>query len=861
MATPVQRQYWELKKQNPDAILWFRLGDFYEMFFADAELSARVLSIQLTARGRGTENEMPMCGFPYHSSDDYLEKLVNAGYKVAIAEQFEDPETGVISRRVDRVVTPGTTLQDGNLNPEQNNYLVAIDLQRSKSKSKKNIWAIASSDASTGEFRTVHFSDRIPFLDELYKINPAEILIPSHLFADEEFCAKLPKKSLQTVRSDLSEKKSKDILEKFFPNLAIFGIEKITVLLNVCATVMEYLEETQNSKVEQISKIIKYSTDEFMNLDAQTFQHLEIFESIQNTDRSATFMSVFKRASTAMGARKLREFIARPLLSAEKITERQDVVGDFLQKLETKQDITRLLKNITDLERILTRIAIGRGTGRDAAMIRDSLIVFPEIAAILQSSEVPFLQKKVDDLNQFTELLNLLNSSLIENPPLEITAGGIFQTGYSTELDELREITKNSQAWLDDFVAKKTEETGLKNLRIKYSKNFGFCLEISRIHSDKVPESWTRRQTLTNAERFTTEELVEFEEKFLSAESRSFELEHQMFLKLRGEIIKFGTKIQRAAVVIAEIDTLHTLARTAQSLRWTRPIIKQDDNYFHVKKVRHPVVEQISTETFIDNDLSMNNDDSRIHLITGPNMAGKSTFLRQNALVILLGQIGSFVPASEAKWGVFDRIFTRVGASDNLAGGQSTFFVEMAETASILNSATERSFVILDEIGRGTSTFDGISLAWAITEFLHDKIKAKVLFATHYHELIDLADDLSAAHNFHVSATQNKQGIVFLRKVLPGGIADSFGIEVAKVAGIPSCVISKSREILKQLESENLLSGKPTLFSFVPKNEAYEEGVKAQSELEKFVEEIDPDDLSPREALNLIYKLKKIPKM
>ncbi|MDH3324883.1 MAG: DNA mismatch repair protein MutS, partial [Candidatus Peregrinibacteria bacterium] len=706
MSTPVQRQYLELKKQNPDAVLWFRLGDFYEMFFEDAELCSRVLSIQLTARHKGTDNEMPMCGFPHHASASYLEELVKAGYKVAIAEQFEDPETKVITRKVDRVVTPGTTTENGVLQPDKNNFLAAISVTVNKSK---KLFSMAFSDASTGEFRTAQFQDEIAFFDELYKVNPAEVLIPSRVFADSEFCAKFPSTSLKTVRKDLSENVSSEILESFFPNFGVFGIDKVAILLEVCAMVLDYLKETQKSEINHISKIVKYSTSDYMSLDAQTFRHLEVFQPIQSEEKNATFLSVFSRAATSMGARKVYEFIARPLLNAEKINLRLDGVQEIFDNYEIDEALYQNLKSVSDLERILARISTGRGSPRDTAMIRDSLAVFPAIGESLNKCESVILKEKVSVFGEFTELFQQLSESLADNPSLEITTGGIFRDGFSAELDELRDIQKNSKRWLDDFLVKQTELSGIKNLRIKFSKNFGFTLEASRVAAVNAPESWIRRQTLTNAERFSTPELNEFEEKFLSAETRAFTLEHDMFLRLRGDILQYAQKIQRAARAIAEVDAVQTFAKTAQKLRWTRPKVLQDSKVFKVKNARHPVVEKLSDETFISNNLEMDSANSRVHLITGPNMAGKSTFLRQNALVILCGQIGSFVPADSAEFGVFDRIFTRVGASDDLAGGKSTFFVEMTETASILNSATDRSFVILDEIGRGTSTFDGIS--------------------------------------------------------------------------------------------------------------------------------------------------------
>lgn len=847
MATPVQQQYWDLKNQNPEAILFFRLGDFYEMFFEDASLVSRILGITLTARHRGTESEMPMCGFPYHSHKEYLEKLVNSGYKVAIAEQVEDEETKKITRKVARIVTPGTSLEDGNLDPEKNNFMASISFQE-----KNNTWAIAYSDLSTGELKTVLFENEYAFLDELYKINPSEILIPNKLFENEKFCAKLPSTHL-TVRKNLNEKKALEVLSVQFENIEVFGIEKISLLLEVSAQILEYLFETQKSDISHIQKIQRYSTSDRMVLDAQTLRHLEIFQPIFLGENSATLLSVFEKSFTPMGARNLKYWVLNPLLKAEAIKVRLDAVAELTEHFDLLEKLSKTLRQISDLERILTRIVTNRGNARDLAFFRNSFAVFPAIKMILELSENVLLREKSELFLPFESLHSLLEENLVENPPLEITAGGIFQDGVSAELDELRVLSKDSKVWLEKFLETKKQESGISNLRIKFSKNFGFCLEVSKGQIQNVPASWTPRQTLTNATRFSTPELLEYETKVLSAESKTFELEHKMFQDLREKVVAKTREIQLVAQGIAEIDTLLVFARTAQKFRWAKPeIVECHESFLEIEKGRHPVVEKLSTEIFIANDLKMESVNARFQLLTGPNMAGKSTFLRQNCLIILLGQIGCFVPAKSAKFSVFDRIFTRVGASDNLAGGKSTFFVEMTETASIINAATNKSFVILDEIGRGTSTFDGISLAWAISEFLHKK-KVFTLFASHYHELIELANDLSGAQNFHVSASQNEDGIIFLRRIKKGGISDSFGIEVAKLAGLPSSIIEEARDVLSRLESENLLSGKPNLFS-IPKQERVVEGVK-DSELEVFCKKINPDELSPKEALEKIYEI------
>lgn len=854
MSTPIQRQYLELKKKNPDAILFFRLGDFYEVFFEDAKLVSRVLGITLTARHKGSENEMPMAGVPHHAADKYIETLIEQGYKVAIAEQVPLAD-GKFSREIARVVTPGASVEK-NLDPEQNSFLVAINFDK-----KKENYGLAVADLSTGDFRTASFSNELDFLDEIWKLNPREILIPTKLFDDEKFCSKLPN-ALKTPRQNPA-KKSDELLKNHFKvsNLQVFGIEKLEILINSSALVLEYLSETQQSKLPHFQKLVKYSTREIMPLDMQTMRHLEIFEPIQAGEKHSTLWSVFQKSNTAMGSRLLRNWVANPLLDREKILKRSEAVAELTENSKIRGILDEKLKKICDLQRVIARIAVNRGNARDLVFLRNSLEVFPALTEICQSVNSKILQEKTQCFTHFINICDKLSKSLVDEPPLEITAGGLFRNGYSAKLDELRNLKKNANDWLENFLNEKKEESGIDRVRIKFSKNFGFCLEVSKAAAQNVPENWMRRQTLVNAERFTTPELAEYETKVLSAESEAYELEHQMFQELRTEVMNFAGKLQVSAQAIAEIDALLTLTKTAQRWRWTKPNILENSTKLVIKNGRHPVVEKISTERFIANNLNLENPANsavaeKFWLITGPNMSGKSTFLRQNALIILLAQIGSFVPAEKCEMGIVDRIFTRVGASDNLAAGKSTFFVEMAEMSHILNAATDKSFIILDEIGRGTSTFDGISIAWAITEFLHDKIKAKTIFATHYHELIDCVDNLNFAENYHVSVAQNDEEIIFLRRIKKGGISDSFGIEVAASVGFPKEVILKSREILAKLESENIDNSQPNLFS-APRIREKIVKMELESEVEKLLAEIDPDELSPREALEKVYELKK----
>ncbi len=848
MSTPVQRQYQMLKDENPEAILFFQLGDFYEVFFEDALLCSRVLGITLTARHKGTDNEMPMAGVPMHSHQDYLERLIKSGYKVAVADQVTNEETGAIDRKVTRVVTPGAVLEEGALVPEENAFLVGIVREGEQ-------FGLAYSDLSTGDFRTAVFGSEKTLLDEFHKIAPSEVLVGGELFADEAFMDQLGGVHI-TVRKDLEDKEGERLLLSHFgvKNVSVFGLETLSILVRSAAMVLGYLQETQKTALDHIQSLVKYSADEIMILDAQTLRHLEIFQPLMTTEGAAPFISVFHRSATSMGARRLRQWVANPLLNVDQIQQRQKAVAYLFSAGATRGKLEKLLKPIGDLERLLARIVTGRAGGRDLAFLRDSLRPCEDLKAFCQESEIDFLLDRAGTFDGFGTLVEALESALIDLPPVEITQGGIFKDGYNAELDEYRRLGRDSEAWLEDYLAQKKEESGNSKVRIKYSKNFGFCLEVSKAQSDKVPESWVRRQTLVNAERFTTPELAEYEEKVLGAQKMAYDLEHQLFQNLRDQVCEYVTAIGAVARAISEIDVILTFSLTASKGRWNCPEVVDGFADLVIREGRHPVVEKVGEGTFISNDIDLFADSSALHLITGPNMAGKSTYLRQNALIILLAQIGCFVPAKSVVMGVYDRIFTRVGASDNLAGGLSTFFVEMMETATILNAATDRSFVILDEIGRGTSTFDGISLAWAIVDYLHDRVKCHTLFATHYHELIDLVEEKPRAKNYHISVSQNQQGMVFLRKIVEGGISDSFGIEVARSAGVPKEVIKNAREVLVRLESENLVE-EPNLFS-VPRVREKVVEVQKESEVEQRLAQINPDDLTPKQALEEVYGLK-----
>jgi DNA mismatch repair protein MutS len=873
MATPVQRQYQNLKAENPEALLFFQLGDFYEMFHEDAKVGSRLLGLTLTARHRGTESEMPMCGMPKRSLKGYLEQLVELGHRVAVADQYT-LEDGSIGRKITRVVSPGATVEDGTLQPDNNTYIAAIARQESK---QAVFYAVAIADLSTGEFQTAIFHDEISFLDELWKRNPREILMPSDLFDDAEWCKKLPK-SLQTPRKSLNKSQSTSVLQDHFSvkNLDKFGLGQLDILVQVSATILKFLQDTQKTNLGHIRTLKRYSTSEFMTLDAQTMRHLEVFNSIDPTQKQASLLSVFEKPFTPMGGRLVRTWLASPLLDGKKIQARHRCVRNIKNNFERRNNLTEALKEICDLERVLTRIVMKRCNARDLVFLRRSVQMFPGLKLTCEDFALPVLKKFAADFSDFDALYEELEKALIDTPPLEITEGGIFRDGYDQDLDDYRLLKKSADNWLANFLETKKQESGIDKLKVKFSKTFGFCLEAPKMAAKNAPETWSRRQTLVNAERFTTPELAEFESRMLQAESNTFTREHDLFHVLRNKIIQQTARLQKASQAIAELDTLLSFARTAERWNWCEPEFQgvnekkvetknissqEKKSILNITNGRHPVVEKISTETFIANDLQMG-EGSKFHLITGPNMAGKSTFLRQNAIIILLAQIGSFVPADACVMTVFDRIFTRVGASDNLAGGKSTFMVEMSETARILNAATHQSFVILDEIGRGTSTFDGISLAWSIAEYLHNHTKASTIFATHYHEMIECTEALPNGKNFHVSVTQDQDRIIFLRKILPGGVSDSFGIEVAISAGFPKSVIKRSRSVLQRLEQMADDTPQQALFTFTEnENDTTEEitpTTQKKSELEKKFDEIDIDNLSPRQALDTLYELKKL---
>ncbi|HDQ23113.1 MAG TPA: DNA mismatch repair protein MutS [Candidatus Uhrbacteria bacterium] len=812
--TPMLKQYREIKDKHHDCILFFRLGDFYEMFGPDALEASKILNITLTARGKGTPNEVPMCGIPYHAADGYIAKLTKAGKKVAICEQTSDPNLpGIVERQVIRIITPGTTLDSNILENKQNNFLVSIF-------NKDNKWGMAFVDLTTGEFRLTELNKLDDLLNELNRILPSEIIITPDLNENLNLKTNLEQISkLNLFYPSLFKPAIETLLEHFkVKSLQSFGIEKYLLGIEAGGNLLNYLKDTQKTNLEHINKISLYNLSDYMILDEATIRNLELLYTYQFFEEKGSLISILDQTTTSMGGRLLRNWLLHPLINLEKIQQRLDVVEEFYNNLDLRENLKKELKNIADIERLIGRLGCNRANARDLLNLKNSLQQIPKIKKLLKKSitseQVRNDSERIDskllkqchkNLAEHKEIVDLIQKAIADDPPLLITEGGMIADGYNGELDELRKISQSGKDWLKDLQTREIQKTGISSLKVKFNKIFGYYIEVSNSNLNQVPADYTRKQTLVNAERFVTPELKEYEQKVLGAEEKIIELEQKLFWEIRDEVVKHFEAIQQTAQIIAQIDVLLNFAYIALLNHYNKPELN-DNGIIKIKNGRHPVIEKIQSESYVPNDGLFNHDSHQLILLTGPNMAGKSSYLRQTALIILLAQSGSFVPAQSAKIGLTDRIFTRVGASDNLIRGQSTFMVEMQEAANILNNATHKSFIVLDELGRGTSTYDGVSIAWAIVEYIYKNIKAKTLFATHYHELIDLVRKLDKAKNYCVTVKETDTGVIFLRKVIPGGIDRSYGIEVAKLAGLPKPLIDRAYQILEELENELKIS-------------------------------------------------------
>lgn len=862
--TPLMEQYLSIKNQYQDMILLYRMGDFYETFFEDAKKISKILGIALTKRSHGKGGDAPLAGFPYHALDNYLPKLIEAGEKVAICEQVEDPKKAkvVVKREVIEVVTPGTTFSEKILDNKNNNFLVSIYLDK-----KSNTAGFAYIDASTGEFGATDLAlNKIPELIQTF--NPRECLIST----DQETVIKelLKNQKLLYSKEDdwiFSYQYAYDMLCQHFnvSNLKGFGVEELQSGVICAGSILHYLNENYKQKLSHIRKISLLNTNDYMLLDASTQRNLELINSISSGSKQGTLVQILDETMTPMGGRKLRQWINRPLIVKQEIINRLNAVEYYFNQIDITENIRDFLYEISDIERMSARLIAGRLSPRDLVLLKKSLMVIEQLKKTIKEYEIPV--QFIPSFEDCQEIITLIDQAIDENAPIALKDGNVIKKGFSRELDELRELSRSGKNWLIEYQAKEREQTGIPSLKISYNRVFGYYIEVTKTHINKVPERYIRKQTLVNADRFITEELKEYEEKILGAEEKILQLESELFQQIRQDISEKIPLILQNADAVAYLDVILNFAYLAKKYNYTKPDFV-DENIIEIEQGRHPVVEHYLPpgETFVANDTRINQSECQIMIITGPNMAGKSTYLRQVGLLVLLAQIGCFVPAKTMKLGVVDRIFTRVGASDNLAAGESTFMVEMTEAANILNNATPASLILLDEIGRGTSTFDGLSIAWSIAEYLHNhkEVAAKTLFATHYHELTELEMLYPRIKNYNVAVKEIGDEIVFLRKILPGGTDNSYGIHVASMAGLPKAVIERAKEILENLESEELTPNKEPKLARrrtgkqVDDNQLTIFDLIKESEVEKEIKSLDLNNLTPIEALNKLNELKKL---
>lgn len=803
--TPMMKQYQQAKSEMPaDAVLLFRMGDFYEIFFDDAPRVSTVLDITLTRRAGA-----PMCGFPYHALDSHLPRLIEAGIKVAIAEQMEDPRLakGIVKRQITRIITPGTIIDSIALEPGKNNFLVALI-------EKKDHFGLACIDISTGEFKITELTGQENVETELNRLDARECLVPASTLkrweVDPNRLSKLNRLLWTSIEDwTFDYEHAEELLKRHFKIASLDGFGCRELHLAVCAAgaVLHYAAENLRQPVKHLQRLQAYYKQDYMQLDSISQRNLELVEPMFTAGGNNTLLHVLNQTVTPMGSRLMREWILHPLCTRNLINARLDAVEAFKNDPMTLTELRELIGTIRDMERITGRLNIGSANARDMLALASSIAILPDIKSLLRQFSSPLLDESREKLHELPELTAKILNSIVSEPPLSLTEGDIIREGYHQELDELRQAAREGKSWLSQIQLKEQERTGIKSLKVRFNQVFGYYIEISKSNLNMAPQDYIRKQTLVNAERFITPELKELESKILGAEEKSKALEYQLFQELREFTLQFTIAIQEIAATVAIIDTIAALAEAARKYNYIRPRIAEDEQLLIIAG-RHPVLDAaMQGERFIPNDTMLDGNGNRMMIITGPNMAGKSTYIRQTAMITIMAQMGSFVPAKEAVIGMTDRIFTRVGAADDIARGQSTFMVEMVETANILNHATDKSLVILDEIGRGTSTFDGLSIAWAVAEFLHDIPKCRTQFATHYHELTELSLTKTGAKNYNVAVKEYGDQVIFLRQIIPGGTDKSYGIHVAKLAGLPNSVISRAKEILDNLENNAMADG------------------------------------------------------
>jgi DNA mismatch repair protein MutS len=860
--TPLMAQYYKIKENYPDTILLFRVGDFFETFEEDAKTASKILGITLTKRANGAAEDVPLAGFPHHAIDTYLPKLVRAGYRVAICEQVENPKfaKGIVKREVIEVVTPGVAFSEKLLDHKRNNYLMAIYRH-------DEITGLSFSDISTGEFYAFEIPSTL-LTQQIESISPAEILIQKK---DREYFTGLISKinpSIKLTRLDdwiFNYEYAKDLLIIQFKtvNLKGFGIEGLKAGIVASGAVLNYLLETQKSNLPHLTKISAYNASEYMALDYSTKRNLEITLSLHEGGREGTLISILDKTETAMGGRQLKKWVSTPLKKLESIEKRLDSVDALFKDKNIRRKLQGHLKEIGDLERLISKACTGRANPRDLTAIKTSLKKIPDVKKELLLLNQKTLSQLRDSLNPLEQIVEKIQNSLVDNPPVNILSGGVIKSGFSPELDELRDIALHGKDWIAKLQKSERDRTKISSLKVSFNKVFGYYIEISNAHKDKIPPDYIRKQTLVNSERYITPELKSYEDKILNAEEKIYELESQLFSEIRETVANEAESIQLNAKAIAALDCFLSFAECAEQYNYVKPVLTEETK-LEITEGRHPVVERVLPpgERFTPNDCILDNEENQIIILTGPNMAGKSVYLRQVGLIVLLAQIGSFVPAKQAKMGIVDRIFTRVGASDYITTGESTFLVEMQEAANILNNATERSLILLDEIGRGTSTFDGISIAWTITEYLHENpsVAAKTLFATHYHELNELAEIFPRIKNYKVEVREYEDKVIFLHKVNPGKADHSYGIQVAQMAGLPRYVTNRAKEILQNLESKELTPYEEKREKLKRMKRRDDNQISMfeiiDDHLRQEIGEIEINNLTPIEALNKLHELK-----
>ena len=865
--SPMMREYLQTKEQYKDCVLFYRIGDFFEMFFDDAINTSKELDLTLTGKECGLQERAPMCGVPFHAIDNYITKLVNYGHKVAICDQVEDPKKakGLVKRAITRIVTPGTNL-DSSLEEGKNNFLMSIVCT-------DNRFGAASCDVSTGEFFLTETGDMGRLLDEIHKVEPSELICNEAFLISGIDIADLRDRCHILVENlderYFEETGAENVLRDHFHASSMEGLGIDDYPCGICAAggLLTYLLETQKTDLSHISAIRSYSTDEYMLLGTATMRNLELTETLREKQKKGSLLWVLDKTKTAMGARLLRKWIEQPLISIDKINERQSAVAVLVSNEIDAEELREYLSPIYDLERLMMRISYRSANPRDLIALKTSLAMLPSVQQVLRALPGDELRGFANQLDACEDLADLIDRAILDDPPLAMKDGGIIKDGYSEEVDEYRNAGREGKKWLSDLEARERERTGIHTLKVKYTRLFGYCIEVSNSFKKLVPDDYDRRQTLTGGERYTTKELKELEGKILGANEHLTTLEYQLFAEVRETIFREIKRIQRTAHLISEVDVLSSLACVARRNNYVRPHMRTD-GMLKIKDGRHPVVEKMmASGSFVPNDTLLDTKTNRLSIITGPNMAGKSTYMRQTALIVLMAQIGSFVPASSAEIGLVDRIFTRVGASDDLASGQSTFMVEMTEVAKILKNATPRSLLILDEIGRGTSTFDGLSLAWAITEYLSDKklIGARTLFATHYHELTELEGKLDGVKNYCIAVKEKSDGIVFLRKIVRGGADKSYGIEVARLAGVPEAVLTRAEELSRELSKADITENIHTASGQRKARSKHYDDVDLtqmsffdtapDDDVIKELKSLDLQTLTPIDALNELYRL------